>query len=208
MFGLTPSPAILSSVMEHHLKEQSEEHQSVASVLENSFYIDDFIGGAWDDSGAVEIYEKADEIMENGGFKLRKWASNSKVFRERVDQLTSLEESKDLKVLENERDEGITRNDRLRTQQEQHIHDSAKDDQKTKIADSSTARDRPGRIKGRTEDEDDENSVMVLGVSWNVISDEFEYDLSKLFEYAKTLPPTKRSVLKLSAKIFVPICGT
>ena len=90
--------------MEHHLKEQSEEHQSVASVLENSFYVDDFIGGAWDDSGAVEIYEKADDIMENGGFKLRKWASNSKVFRERValDQLTSLEESKDLKVLENE----------------------------------------------------------------------------------------------------------
>ena len=63
VFGLTPSPAILSSVMEHHLKEQSEEHQSVASVLENSFYVDDFIGGAWNDSGAVEIYEKADEIM-------------------------------------------------------------------------------------------------------------------------------------------------
>ena len=53
VFGLTPSPAILSSVIEHHLKEQSEEHQSVASVLENSFYVDDFIGGAWDDSGAV-----------------------------------------------------------------------------------------------------------------------------------------------------------
>ena len=85
--------------------------------------------------------------MENGGFKLRKWASNSKVFRERValDQLTSLEESKDLKVLENERYEGITRNDRLRTQQEQHIHDSAKDDQKTQIADSSTARVCPAR---------------------------------------------------------------
>ena len=45
VFGLTPSPAILSSVMEHHLKEQSEEHKSVASVLENSFYVDDFIGG-------------------------------------------------------------------------------------------------------------------------------------------------------------------
>ena len=93
--------------------------------------------------------------------------------------MTSLEESKDLKVLENKRDKGITRNDRLRTRQEQHIHDSAKDDQKTEVADSSTARDLPGQINGRTEDE--------------------------LFEYAKTLPPTKRSVLKLSAKIFDPL---
>ena len=47
--------------------------------------------------------------------------------------------------------------------------------------------------------------MKILGVSWNVIWDEFEYDLSKLFEYAKTLPPTKRSVLKLSAKIFDPL---
>ena len=47
--------------------------------------------------------------------------------------------------------------------------------------------------------------MKVPGVSWNVISDEFEYDLSKLFEYAKTSPPTKRSVLKLLAKIFDPL---
>ena len=84
MFGLTPSPAILPSVMEQHLKEQLEEHQTVVSVLENSFYVDDFIGDAWDDSGAIEIYEKADEIMENGRFKLRKWTCNSTVFRDRV----------------------------------------------------------------------------------------------------------------------------
>ena len=46
---------------------------------------------------------------------------------------------------------------------------------------------------------------VLVGVSWNVISDEFEYELSKLFEYARTLPPTKRSVLKLSVKIFDPL---
>ena len=47
--------------------------------------------------------------------------------------------------------------------------------------------------------------VKVLGIGWNEISDEICYDLSELVEYAKSLPPTKRSVLKLSAKIFDPI---
>ena len=45
----------------------------------------------------------------------------------------------------------------------------------------------------------------VLGLHWNVQSDEFQFDPTELVEYALTLPPTKRSVLKLSAKIFDPI---
>ena len=47
--------------------------------------------------------------------------------------------------------------------------------------------------------------VKVLGVGWNEISDEICYDLGELVEYAKSLPPTKRSVLKLSIQIFDPI---
>ena len=49
------------------------------------------------------------------------------------------------------------------------------------------------------------NSVKVLGVSWNVKSDTLHQEHSDLVKYAETLPPTKRSVLKLSAKIFDPI---
>ena len=47
--------------------------------------------------------------------------------------------------------------------------------------------------------------VKVLGIGWNEISDKICYDLGELVEYAKSLPPTKRFVLKLSAKIFYPI---
>ncbi|CAB4026973.1 Hypothetical predicted protein, partial [Paramuricea clavata] len=47
--------------------------------------------------------------------------------------------------------------------------------------------------------------VKILGISWNEDSDEFCYDLGELVEYAKSLPTTKRSVLKLSAKVFDPI---
>ena len=47
--------------------------------------------------------------------------------------------------------------------------------------------------------------MKVLGIYWDVIQDEFHYDLSELIKYAEALPATKRSVLTLSAKIFDPI---
>ena len=80
MFGLTPSPAILSSLIQHHLEkyEQKEPHEITA------FYVDDVIGGSTNDDKGIEIYENVNEIMKDGGFGLRKWTSNSKVFQERV----------------------------------------------------------------------------------------------------------------------------
>ena len=47
--------------------------------------------------------------------------------------------------------------------------------------------------------------VKILRIYWDVIRDKFQYDLSELLEYTQSLLITKRSVLKLSAKIFDPI---
>lgn len=47
--------------------------------------------------------------------------------------------------------------------------------------------------------------VTILGCSWNVDTDKFQFSVKDLIEYVKSLPPTKRSVLKASAKIFYPI---
>ena len=47
--------------------------------------------------------------------------------------------------------------------------------------------------------------VKVLGVGWNYKTDTLNEDHSDLVMYAKSLPTTERSVLKLSAKIFDPI---
>lgn len=47
--------------------------------------------------------------------------------------------------------------------------------------------------------------VKVLGLNWDTASDEFFFDLTELYKYGSSLPATKRSVLKLTAKIFDPI---
>ena len=47
--------------------------------------------------------------------------------------------------------------------------------------------------------------VKVLGLNWNTVSDEFFFDFTELYNYGSSLPATKRSILKLTAKIFDPI---
>ena len=88
VFGLTPSSAILSSLIDHYLDRRAEEHAEIVSLLKRSFYFDDLVSGSWDDGGNVEVYDKSNRIMEEGGFKLRKWTSNSQAFRKHVAEET------------------------------------------------------------------------------------------------------------------------
>ncbi len=40
-------------------------------------YVDDLVSGAHKDDQAFEIYQNTKRVMSDGGFKLRKWCSNS-----------------------------------------------------------------------------------------------------------------------------------
>ena len=47
--------------------------------------------------------------------------------------------------------------------------------------------------------------VKVLGMTWDTVEDMFLFNLEELIKYAKSLPITKRSLLKWSSKIFDPL---
>ena len=47
--------------------------------------------------------------------------------------------------------------------------------------------------------------LKILGLCWNTENDELYVDMADLVEYVHSLAPTKRSVLKFSAKLFDPI---
>ena len=83
-FGLTPSPAILSTIIHHHLSLSDQKDSEIASLLQDSLYVDDFAGGAYDDDEAEEVYHTSQHIMNTGGFKLRKWHSNSSYVRDLI----------------------------------------------------------------------------------------------------------------------------
>ena len=61
-------------------------HDRCWSVLiRNSLYVDDFAGGACTDSRAYEVYKSSKSLMSKGCFTLRKWNTNSKELRARIE---------------------------------------------------------------------------------------------------------------------------
>ena len=164
-------------------------------MLKDSFYVDDLVGGSTNDDQAIEIYEKSKEIMKDGGFVLRKWTSNSKVFQERVavdeQQMKLCEEAiKSVKSLGS--DIGVI--DNFMEVREENNRRVIPD-----IQEPVTLEEQP---TSSSSSGSEHSSVKILGVPWDTESDELECDLSKLTDFIKTLPPTKRTVLRLSAKIF------
>ena len=57
------------------------------------------------------------------------------------------------------------------------------------------------RISDEIKEEDDKSEVKILGLNWDTMRDELRFE----FVSVNSLPPTKRSVLKLSAKLFNPL---
>ena len=51
----------------------------------------------------------------------------------------------------------------------------------------------------------EDKQAKVLGMIWNFETDEFTFNLKELISYCNSLPVTKRSLLKWSAKIFDPL---
>ena len=176
LFGLRPSPSILGATIVHHLRLYKESEPEMAALLEKSFYVDDLLSGAGNEETTLEIYRKSKRIMADGGFNLRKWNCNS------------------LKVMSEISNSERPQED-LATQSNLTSDDTIEDDQS--YAKTTTGLDSPSTT---------ENTVVkVLGLNWNTLSDELFFHFSSLYEYAKSLPLNKRSVLKVSSKIFDPM---
>ena len=50
-----------------------------------------------------------------------------------------------------------------------------------------------------------EQSTKILGINWHHEEDELFFNLEQIYQLAKQLPPTKRSLLKVAAKVFDPL---
>ena len=114
--------------------------------------------------------------MQRGGFNLRKWKTNSRVVQE------SINRSSDSVVRQ-----AVTKGTKSIAEE-----------------DESYAKTTTGPSFGANTYADNV-TVKVLGSIWNIETDQFTFDLSDLSNQAKLLPTTKRSLLKISSKIFDPL---
>ena len=176
--GLRPSPAILASTIRHHLDSQvSEEFKPhFIELLKKSLYVDDLVTGEGDEAKVLELCSKSKSLMQRGGFNLRKWKTNSKIVQEAINGM-------------NDRANPTTEPGSTKTITEED-ESYANTTNGPAIPDGSTT----------------ENAIVkVLGSIWNTDTDQFTLDLVDLSQHASLLPTTKRSFLKISAKIFDPL---
>ncbi|XP_068200659.1 uncharacterized protein [Palaemon carinicauda] len=75
VFGYTSSPFILNYVMKHHAKMYPED--KCREILENNFYVDNLIISGHNIDEIQELYSLCSSRMQEGGFTLRSWNSNS-----------------------------------------------------------------------------------------------------------------------------------
>ena len=61
------------------------------------------------------------------------------------------------------------------------------------------------KINATVGEESETQEVKLLGVKWNAELDTFHFDVKKVTDFMKSLPPTKHSILQISAKVFDPM---
>ena len=86
VFGVNCSPFLLNATLQYHLDSFIELDPEFVRIMKKSFYVDDLVSGRRDTQEAGELYDKAKTRLALGGFKLRKWLTNSGELRAKIEQ--------------------------------------------------------------------------------------------------------------------------
>ena len=86
VFGVCSSPFLLNATLKHHIERYKNEDPEFVDQFLRSIYVDDLSSGAADNNAAYELYLKCKLQLAEGGFKLRKFTSNSSQLTEQIQQ--------------------------------------------------------------------------------------------------------------------------
>ena len=180
VFGLVSSPFILNATIRNHLsKYRKNDPQFVDDVL-NSLYVDDYASGKNSVSDCFEQYQKLKKCFQEGGFNMRKWASNSEELSEMIER----EEESLLK---------LNSSAELNLAQECNVNTNVMEEDQgfSKLTlNSAVLTDK---------------EIKVLGVAWNKNSDTLRFSFSAIVDHATSKNPTKREVLSATSKFYDPL---
>ena len=86
VFGVNCSPFLLNATRQYHLDSFIELDSEFVRIMKKSFYVDDLVSERRDTQEAGELYDKAKTRLARGGFKLRKWLTNSRELTAKIEQ--------------------------------------------------------------------------------------------------------------------------
>ena len=217
VFGLRPSPAMLGATVNHHLNLYEDENPDAVKVLKNGLYVNDLVSGAPSDDEALDIYKGTKGIMLAGGFNLCMWASNSNTVVEAITHAESnidsnnipsspvmIEEPSSPAMIEVPSSPAVIEEPLSPAVIKEPASPAVIKEPSSPIVMEETESYTKTTIGQETTVTKDK-CVKVLGVLWDTENDTFMFEFSGLVQYARSLPVTKRSVLKVTSKIFDPV---
>ncbi|XP_054745993.1 uncharacterized protein LOC129250388 [Anastrepha obliqua] len=79
-YGLNCSPYLTIKVLHTLATDEEHDFPAASKILTESFYMDDCLHGAATVEDALNIQRHLQQLLQRGGFNLRKWMSNSTEF--------------------------------------------------------------------------------------------------------------------------------
>ncbi|GBO06912.1 hypothetical protein AVEN_116726-1 [Araneus ventricosus] len=90
----TSSASFLATRCLHQIALDSQnKNPEISSIIQNSFYMDDFMASATYNKEAIALIEKLSETLDARGFHLKKWRSNSQDVLNNLSQNLGADES-------------------------------------------------------------------------------------------------------------------
>ena len=79
LFGATSSPSCTALCLRRCAKDNEAKYSpETIKTIERNFYVDDLLKSVPSAKQGIELANQLTDVLEKGGFKLRKWASNSR----------------------------------------------------------------------------------------------------------------------------------
>ncbi|XP_062710264.1 uncharacterized protein LOC134288685 [Aedes albopictus] len=75
-YGLSPSSFLATRTLQQIAEDEGNAYPLAGPSVPKNFYVDDYVGGAKSIEEAIQLRGELSELLEKGGFVLRKWASN------------------------------------------------------------------------------------------------------------------------------------
>ena len=83
-FGVTASPYLAVKTLQQVARDFGSSLPQASYHIENSFYVDDFFGGADNPQEAIALQEDTRSILSHAGFQHRRWRSSSSKVLEKI----------------------------------------------------------------------------------------------------------------------------
>ena len=97
LFGATSSPSIANFGLRKVAEDNEEKFsRDVVETVKHNFYVDDCLKSVKTVDTAITLADQLSKLLQNGGFRLTKWVSNSKKVIESIPQS---ERAKSVKLL-------------------------------------------------------------------------------------------------------------